>query len=363
MILESPVQVAQLDMDSFGDCAMIHAKQAADDCNRHFQVAWLVDPHDFESSLSPCRFRSLDHKDGIVFLTDESNQLLEYCTPDFAVNQHNAFHQTDWKRDFDDAITKFHLQKGKIKASAYFLVVVCLLLFSMLSVLYLNVPTDFQRDTPQYLSNSNFTAQAIACGFPASGQYGPASATIYTILLVATFFVRRVHWLSTAMAAWVMAYSGVAAIHLIVLFAFNKRQETDTHRNYCTQVTIGPSDETLSVCHGIHDPDYVVAGLVVSEGLLAILPIATWSSTFKTETGKPILVLWTGLLAIGHAFFNIITPNPYINYQICANRFPEELQGQNFQAVPENRIVRMHIFLLSSFGDISRATNQRNRNL
>ncbi|KAI0123156.1 hypothetical protein BJ170DRAFT_736431 [Xylariales sp. AK1849] len=222
--------------------------------------------------------------------------------------------------------------------SAFSLILVCLLLFSIFSGLYLYYPTDFQRDAPQYVSNSNFTAQAITCGFPASSQYGLAGTTLYILLLSATFFVRRVRWLSAAMAASVMTYSGIAAVHLVVLFVYNNRLGEDKQRNYCTRFSTGPGNQTISICHGVHDPDYIMAGSIVGEGLLAILPIATWSSTFKGASAHLILVLWTALLAIGHIFFNIVTPNPYLNYQICSSGFSEPLPAWNYQAVPEDAI-------------------------
>ncbi|KAH8194256.1 hypothetical protein TruAng_011577 [Truncatella angustata] len=229
-----------------------------------------------------------------------------------------------------------HILTQRTKRLAFILILLCLLIFTVFSGLYLYVPTEAQKRIPQYVTTSNFTAQAITCGYPASGQYGTSSTSVYVIMLTTAFFVRRVRWLSTAMAASAMTYAGVASIHLMVLFSVNNRVAKDKQPYDCTQVSIGSGNETISICAGNFDPDYIIAGSLVGEGLLAILPAATWSQTFKSAEGAPILVLWTALLATGHIFFNIITPNAFINYQICPIGSKEPLPRSNYEAGPED---------------------------
>lgn len=243
---------------------------------------------------------------------------------------------TDFLRGLPPAqVTRF---VSRAKKATFSFILLCLIVFVVFGGLYLYVPAEGQKHLPQHISNSNFTAQPITCGYSASGQYGASNTSLYLFLLTTIFFVRKIRWLSTAMAAYVMTYSGVAAIHLMVLFAFNDRVAKDKQPDACTHVNFGTSNETIPICAGTFDPDYIIAGSIVGQGLLAVLPAATWSETFKSAEGAPILVLWTALLAAGHIFFNVITPNSYVNYQICSAGFTEPLPRLEYHTVTKDAI-------------------------
>ncbi|KAI1874975.1 uncharacterized protein JN550_002404 [Neoarthrinium moseri] len=207
-----------------------------------------------------------------------------------------------------------------------------ILAFSALSIPFLYIPTDFQRDAPQRIAAATFTAEAITCGFPVSGQYGLTAVSLYFLLLPVTVLLRKVTRLSEAIAASVMTYSGVASVHLVVLFAYNNRLAEDAQRNYCERFSIEQSDAAIAICRSTHDPDYIPAGLLVGAGLLTIVPMFEWSSTFKTTKARSILVIWAALLAVGHVFFNLIITNPNINYRICSGGYSEPLPGSSYQA-------------------------------
>ncbi|KAH8655297.1 hypothetical protein BX600DRAFT_515129 [Xylariales sp. PMI_506] len=212
-------------------------------------------------------------------------------------------------------------------------ILVCLVLFSALSGVYFYTPTPQQRGLPMQIITPNVTANAITCGYPTSGLYGLTPTTIFFFLLPAAIASRKASWLSTTIAASVMVTSSLAAIHLMVLFAFYSRFSTGDDQNSCRPFNLGVIGLDIPICYGTHDPDYIVAGLIDGAGLLAIFPIATWSSTFKETSFQPVLTLWAILLAVGHVFFILILPNPNANYQFCPTGSVDLLPGLLYQAV------------------------------
>ncbi|KAK4450524.1 hypothetical protein QBC34DRAFT_379237 [Podospora aff. communis PSN243] len=221
----------------------------------------------------------------------------------------------------------------RTKYTTYVAIFLCLWLFTAFSILYIYLPAGLQETAPGKVLTPSVTAQAVTCGFPTSGQYGKVPEVIYYLLLPSTFLLRRAQWLAVGVAASAMTYSSVASIHLILLFFQNNRFLADqTIASQCRPARLGGTDVQIPICSTLYDPDYRVAFHIVGAGLLAVLPIATWSSTFKANTARPTLVLWALLLATSHVFFNIILTNPGKNYQICPINVSEDLPESDFQA-------------------------------
>jgi hypothetical protein len=222
--------------------------------------------------------------------------------------------------------------------TAYLLAFSSLLIFSVLSVFYLYRPTSAQSQEHGDYEIRNATAREVACSFPASGQYGITLQWSYYALLIVTVTLRQRRWLAAGTAAYALTYSGVAAIHLIVLAVVYGRSSSEFTRSTCEWWrgnTMGIEDiPDFPICTGVYDPDFAEACVVVGAGLLAALPMAMWSTTFQHASAKPILFMWTSLLAVGHLVFNLIVPDNHRHYQICPSGVEEPLPGREYDAVP-----------------------------
>jgi hypothetical protein len=156
---------------------------------------------------------------------------------------------------------------------------------------------------------------------------------------VVTVILRHQQWVAAGTAAYALTYSGVAAIHLVVLFVVYNQSPGNPARSICwpkSSESLANLISPIPICTGVYDPDFAEACRVVSVGLLAVLPMATWSKTFQHVSAKPILVMWTLLLAIGHMFYNLIVPDDHRHYQICPTGRQESLPGRDYKAVPFN---------------------------
>lgn len=220
--------------------------------------------------------------------------------------------------------------------STYLAILLSLVLFSVFSTLYIYKPTRAQSDEPSRLDFANFTATDVACAYPTSGQYGVTLQSTYFILLAATVILRNQQWLAAGIAASALTYSGTSATHQIILYILYGRYSHPADRVSCTVWTNNEVNNTLSpalpICVGVYDPDFAMACTIVGAGLLAALPMAMWSSTFHGVATKPILVLWTLLLAIGHIFYNLVVPDEHTHYQICPAGLSEALPETSYVA-------------------------------
>jgi hypothetical protein len=221
------------------------------------------------------------------------------------------------------------------KLPTYWFILICLLIFCGFSFAFFYVPSPFQQTTPAHISNPNITANAVTCGFPLSGQYGMIPITVFFVLVPLIILLRKRKWLSGGAAAWAMGYSAVSCVHLLVLFVLNNHLAEDPLRNVCNSVPLG-GGTFIEICNSVHDADYIGAGGIVAAGLLAVLPLGKWSTTFRTDEGQPILILWTLLLAAGHVFFMLVMPNPNLNYQICPAGVNESLPAFGYNAGPHD---------------------------
>lgn len=234
-----------------------------------------------------------------------------------------------------EAKPRWHMAIQLLVYAAYFVIFLSLVLYSIMAILYINKPTPAQRSETKYFESHNLTAIEVACAFPGSGQYGLTMLSTYVILLVFTVVLRHHQWLAAGITASALTYSGVAAIHLVVLgMAYGR-----SIRSWpCYGADLGfPGEDpytNIPICAGVFDPDTVLAVMVVGAGLLAALPMAMWSSTFRRAAARPVLVMWTLLLALGHMIYYLIVTDEHRHYQICPAGTVEPLPGDDYIAVP-----------------------------
>lgn len=229
---------------------------------------------------------------------------------------------------------RFTVVKKGFVNSVYAVVCLCLLLYSIFSGLYLNIPAgDFLNLERAQYSTNHLTVTPVTCGFPVSGQYGRAPQITCYVLLSATVLLRNYRRLAAGAAASAMTYSGVSAIHLLLLFSQGNRFIYSTADSRCLFLEIPGVKKSLPICNGVYDPDYFYAVDVLSASLLAALPMAMWSKTFKRAADKPILTMWILLLAISHSFYNIIVSDPGPHFQVCPPDAVERLPQNQYQAV------------------------------
>ena len=184
---------------------------------------------------------------------------------------------------------------------------------------------------PDTYDIENVAVRLINCSFNISSQYQKTPRYICYFLLIFTIVIRNHKWLAAGAAASVMTYSGVTAIHIIILFATKNRFHLQTADSGCQSVLIPGMSDPFFACQGVHEPDVVVAGTVLSIVMLGALPMAALSSTFKKTTGRVILIFWLLLLAIGHTFSNLAWPIPDRQFQVCLKDHVEPLPVPNYQ--------------------------------
>jgi len=227
----------------------------------------------------------------------------------------------------------------------------CFLVFGALCIPFVSTPTKSELGSKGLYTTPNLTANEIVCGFPVSGQYGRTSQFTYLVLLATTVILRKLPWLAVGIATYSLSYSGVAAIHQIVLFARNNRFSPTRSHAYCEFLDIGHQSNRFPACAGVWDPDFGQTSSIIGAGLLAALPIATYSSTFRKAEYRPILIMWTLLLAAAYVFCSITVTDPNRHYQICPAGISETVPGSDYQAVVYNDNWR------HAFGAISSGVN------
>ena len=223
-----------------------------------------------------------------------------------------------------------------ITNAVYMVIFSYLILYSIFNVLYLDkFPDNFPKPgdyPPDEHDIGNVTIMPIGCAFSISGMYERVPRYICYILLVFTVTVRSHEWLAVGAAASVLTYSGIAAIHMVILFATNNKLNMPKTKSHCESLPIPDADTSIVACASVDEPDTALAMAIVSSVMLGALPMAAWSSTFRRSTSKAILLIWLLLLAVGHTFFPLIGSNNYSPFQICQKNHIEPLPTANFQA-------------------------------
>ena len=213
--------------------------------------------------------------------------------------------------------------------AVYFMSFSYLLTFNIFNSLYCDSP---QRPLPDYSDVKNVTIKPVACWFSVSGYYERTPRYICYVLLVFTVVIRNHKWLAIGAATSVLTYSGVAAIHLIVLFATNNRLDLPKAKSYCEYLPIPGTSTPFAACTGVWDPDVSLSMSIVSIVILGALPMVVWSTTFKTSKSKAILLFWLLLLAVAHTFFPLTETNSNPSFQICPKDYTEPFPMTNYQA-------------------------------
>lgn len=222
-----------------------------------------------------------------------------------------------------------------IRLISCIIIISSLAAFTILSVRFLYIPTNLQRDAEQLINTSTVTARQVACVLPRSGQYCICQRYVYYALLIAAITITIVFkkdrglWLASGAAATALLYSGVAAVHQMLLFGFGLRTQ---RYSTCEPFPLPGRKDSLPVCYGLDDLDRDTACIIVGAGLLAILPMAAWSLVFKLAAARPILVLWMLLMASSHVFCAVSRTETTVHYQICPTGLVEDLPGSTYVA-------------------------------
>ena len=145
-------------------------------------------------------------------------------------------------------------------------------------------------------NNPHFNLQWIQCSYPISGQYGPTPRYVYYCLVVIAVLLRSRTWIATAITASVMTFSGVAAVHALVLVCI--RQRLLSFGSWSVEIY---SNHTwyLPVLPQVWDTDGDAVTAIVGVAFLVLAPMQIYSSTFQRSDAKAILFSWSLLLLIG----------------------------------------------------------------
>lgn len=232
-------------------------------------------------------------------------------------------------------ILRLARQSHKISATdaIYIAIFSYLIIFSILNTFYAD-PKHSDTSQPKTYDIQNLAFTRIDCTFPISSQYQKAPRYICYLLLVFTITIRNHKWLAAGAAASVLTYSGVAAIHLLILFATNQRLHPLPEKAGCQSLPISGHAVHFDACAGIQDPDAFVILQIVYSVMLGALPMAAWSTTFRRSASRAILLMWLLLLAVSHTFWPLTNPHENFHFQICPKGHVEHLPKINFQAPP-----------------------------
>ena len=225
-----------------------------------------------------------------------------------------------------------HFHKQNITNAIYLITFFYLILFSILYTLYGEQGVHQEVAQRETYRIDNVVVNLVDCYFPVSGQYQKTSRCICYLLLIFTIIVRSHGWLAVGAAASVLTYSGVAAIHSVVLFATNNMFHLQSGKSRCEPLPVPGPDAPFLACAGIEDPDIFIIMHIVSSVMLGALPMAAWSTTFRKSASKAILIFWLLLLALGHLFNPLTIVDENFHFQICPKDHVEPLPRFNFQA-------------------------------
>ncbi len=243
---------------------------------------------------------------------------------------------------------KQRIDKQTISNVVYILIFSYLILYSILNTLYLHNDPVLEPHRSDSYNIGNVTVSRIRCSFPISEQYQKTPRYSCYLLLVFTVVIRNHRWLAVGAAASVLTYSGIAAIHMIILFATNNRTNLPKAKTHCEFLPVPGSSIPFAACAGVDDPDVVLTLSIVSSVMLGALPTAAWSTTFKRSTSKAILMFWLLLLAVGHPSYLLTSSNPNPHFQICPKDHSEPFPATEFQATLLDRSWRDSFYSLIS---------------
>lgn len=212
------------------------------------------------------------------------------------------------------------------------MIFVYLILFSIFNSLRLQEGLPLKPGQPYHCDVENVAVKLVSCSFSISSYYERTPRCICYLLLVFTVVIRNHEWLAAGAAASVLTYSGVAAIHLIILFATNNKLNVPKAKSHCESLPIPGSSTPFVACAGVSDPDLSLSMTIVGSVMLGALPILAWSTTFRRSTSKVILIFWLLLLAVGHTFYALTEFDTGLHFQICPKDYIQPHPTANYQA-------------------------------
>ena len=139
---------------------------------------------------------------------------------------------------------------------------------------------------PTRYNMENDAVNCVSCSFLISGYYERTPKYIYYFLLVFTVVIRNQKWLAAGAAASVLIYLGVAATHMIALFATNNRLKLQNGESHCKSLHNLGVNPPFVACTGVYGPDFGSSMTIVSSVMLCALTIVAWSTTFKNSTSQ-----------------------------------------------------------------------------
>lgn len=125
----------------------------------------------------------------------------------------------------------------------------------------------------------------VRCIYPLSGQYSHLPRMLFYFLIVFAVMFRHRTTLAQAALGVVMSYSATACIHLFLLLGLYRFSEpADWSQDTVDATPYG-------------DVDFWGIAPVVAVSAIVLIPILTWSESFKTDRGgKTIMVYWSLLI-------------------------------------------------------------------
>ncbi|KAK7754804.1 hypothetical protein SLS62_003118 [Diatrype stigma] len=130
----------------------------------------------------------------------------------------------------------------------------------------------------------------VSCTYPLSGQYDHLPRVLFYILIVFAILFRHRTRIAEAALGVVMSYSATACIHLFVLLG--------AYKFGLPWETLGRDVEDAKA-YG--DVDFWGIAPVVAVSAIVLIPILTWSESFKGSRGKAIIVYWSLLIFVSFA--------------------------------------------------------------
>lgn len=129
----------------------------------------------------------------------------------------------------------------------------------------------------------------VSCIYPLSGQYDHLPRVLFYILIVFAILFRHRTAIAKAALGVVMSYSATACVHLFVLIGAYRFGLPDT---------VGHDVEDAQA-YG--DVDFWGIAPVVAVSAIVLIPILTWSESFKGSRGKAIIIYWSILIFVSFA--------------------------------------------------------------
>ena len=164
----------------------------------------------------------------------------------------------------------------------------------------------------QALSNQSFHV-GVSCVYPLSSQYDHLTRGLFYLLIIVSVVFRRHAFLATAALGAAMTYAATAAIHLFVLSGKYKLGNTSWDANYGTTSAVE-----------FDDPDILGIYPILSAAGIMITPILNWSSAFRNNQARIVVIYWAVLIFIAlipawkySVLYSKFNPDVLASFAVC----------------------------------------------